>query len=118
MFTVPAHRLARAVQASGPTAVMYRFGWPTPVAGLGACHNLDVPFVFGTLAAATDLVGTDPPVGLAQAMHAAWVAFATDGQVPGWPAYEPDHPREVVLDSATTVAAGPGPILGLWAVLA
>ena len=128
MFTVPAHRLAQVVRASGHTALVYRFAWPTPVAALGACHVLDVPFVFGTLTAASDLVGTNPPVGLAETMRAAWVAFARDGHVPGWPAYEPDDPAEVVLDSATTsmaglddagpaITAGPGRILALWATL-
>jgi para-nitrobenzyl esterase len=139
MFTVPAHRLAQVVRASGHTALVYRFAWPTPVAALGACHVLDVPFVFGTLATAADLTGPQPPAQLAETMRAAWVAFATSGRVPGWPVYQPDHPMEAVLGSAdppadplvvtpadplvgpaagppaVTFAAGPVRTLALWA---
>jgi len=117
MFAVPAHRLARAVHASGHAAFMYQFDWAAPVAALGACHNLDVPFVFGTLAAATDLVGADPPAGLARRMRAAWVAFATTGQLPGWPPYAPDGPRQVIFGGERAVA-GPGPSFGQWTGLA
>ena len=46
---------------------------------LGACHGLELPFVFDSLhdPGARAFVGTDPPAELAAAMRRAWTAFAT-----------------------------------------
>jgi carboxylesterase 2/para-nitrobenzyl esterase len=69
---------------------MYEFAWRSPQFNglLGACHALEIPFVFGTLGNGTELLlGTNPPQQLADAMHAAWVAFAARGDCP-WPRYD------------------------------
>lgn len=104
---VPALRLADA-HAPGPGATYaYEFAWPSPVLGgrLGACHALEIPFVFDTL----DLghrqmlggaLGDDPPQKLADTMHRAWIDFATSGD-PGWPRYDP-HRRPVMRLAETT----------------
>ena len=52
-FRAPSARLAAAQHAAGGTVHAYEFGWPTPVQGLGACHALELAFVFDTLAEAT-----------------------------------------------------------------
>ncbi len=69
---------------------MYEFGWRTPVMGgvLGACHALEIGFVFDTLDVPEGraMTGEHPPQALAEDMHGAWVRFVTDGD-PGWPAY-------------------------------
>ena len=89
-WRIPTLRIADAhAQRSGAT-YMYEFAWRSPQFDglLGACHALEIPFVFDTLGAGTQpLLGADPPQQLADAMHAAWVAFATRG-VPGWPRYD------------------------------
>ncbi|WBQ02666.1 carboxylesterase/lipase family protein [Kribbella sp. CA-293567] len=86
-FTLPTLRLA-AAQRRHATAYLYEFDWKSPLAGLGACHALELPFVFDTLATATSpLYGEAPPQRVADQMHAAWVAFATTGR-PGWPPYD------------------------------
>lgn len=87
-YRIPALRLAEAV----PRSHVYEFGWESPVGGLGACHGLEVPFVFDTLddPGAAALAGPAAPRELAAAVHRAWVAFATTGD-PGWPAYLPDR---------------------------
>ncbi|MFC0037517.1 carboxylesterase/lipase family protein [Actinomadura rayongensis] len=86
MFRRPAHRLARG--HAGRTW-MYEFAWPSPVHDLGACHALELGFVFDTLASphGRPLTGDDPPQPLADAMHGAWVSFAADGD-PGWAPYD------------------------------
>jgi para-nitrobenzyl esterase len=68
-------------------AYRYRFDWSSPLFGgrLGACHGLELPFVFDTLARAQGLVGSEPPQELATEMNAAWVRFAETGD-PGWAA--------------------------------
>lgn len=106
---LPALRLADA-HADGPGATfMYEFAWRTPVFGglLGACHGLDIDFVFDTIGPASALLlGTDPPQKLADAMHGAWVSFATTGH-PGWPAYRRDRRLTVRFDTDLDVVADP-----------
>ncbi|HEX3647512.1 MAG TPA: carboxylesterase family protein, partial [Pseudonocardiaceae bacterium] len=91
-FRLPAIRLAEA-RATAPTPTyMYEFAWGTTVSELGACHALELGFVFDTLAkpGTAALAGPRPPQDLADDMHARWVAFATSGD-PGWPAYDSNH---------------------------
>ncbi|MEU5407907.1 carboxylesterase/lipase family protein [Nocardia asteroides] len=95
---------AEANAASAPTHV-YEFAWPTGLPGLGACHVLEVPFVFDALAGAHSLTGPHPPQALADEIHAAWVAFATDGE-PGWAAFDSADKRVRIFDvpESSTVA--------------
>jgi len=87
-FTQPTIRLAEAQRAAGGSAYVYEFAWRSPLDGLGACHALELPFVFDTLGTATSpLFGPEPPQELADRMHAAWVAFGTTGS-PGWSQYD------------------------------
>lgn len=89
-WRIPAIRLADAHAASPAATYMYEFAWRSPQFNgrLGACHALEIPFVFDTLGIGTEpLCGTDPPQRLADAMHSAWVAFAACGDC-GWPKYD------------------------------
>ncbi|MEV0063545.1 carboxylesterase family protein [Nocardia sp. NPDC050718] len=95
IFGEPARELA---EAAGGSAYLYEFGWSTEVLGLGACHALELPFVFDTLDRAHALTGEHPPQRLADEMHRAWVDFATDGD-PGWPAYRADAPVTHTFDA-------------------
>ncbi|MEU8764721.1 carboxylesterase family protein [Streptomyces sp. NPDC048659] len=89
-YRIPAVRLAEAV----PGSHLYEFAWRSPRFGgtLGACHALDLPFVFDRLQdpAYAPLLGDRPPQELADAMHGAWVRFAATGD-PGWAAYTPER---------------------------
>ncbi|MFE1349838.1 carboxylesterase/lipase family protein [Streptomyces sp. NPDC058757] len=102
LLRVPLNRLADARLRAGAAGrtYLYEFGWPSPVLGLGACHALELGFVFDTLDTpeAKALTGPDAPRELAAAMHAAWVAFAADGD-PGWRAWDAERP---------VMAFGPG----------
>lgn len=123
-FRVPAVRLADAQSAHQPDVWMYRFDWRTPVFGglLGACHALELPFVFNTLASplAAMFTGTEAPQPLADAMHGAWVAFATSGNpghegLPSWPRYQPDARPTMLFDTESAVAEQPNAAeLALW----
>lgn len=90
-FRIPAIRLAEARTKGSGATYMYEFAWKSPKfdGKLGACHALEIPFVFDTLdkEGYEELMGSEPPQQLADAMHAAWVAFATSGS-PGWPRYD------------------------------
>ncbi|GAA1840746.1 carboxylesterase family protein [Pseudonocardia ailaonensis] len=94
-FGVPAQRYAEARIDTGTGRTwVYRFDHPGPEAngGLGACHAVEIPFVFGTAEAPTArrLVGPDPSPAVTEAAHGAWTAFVTRGD-PGWDAYDRDR---------------------------
>lgn len=95
-YRVPAIRLAEAV----PGSHVYEFAWRSPrfEGRLGACHSAEIGFVFDRLSdpAYAPILGEDPPQNVADAMHGAWVAFATTGD-PGWAPYDPDTRTTMVF---------------------
>ncbi|MGZ3602212.1 MAG: carboxylesterase/lipase family protein [Ktedonobacterales bacterium] len=109
---IPALRLAdaRAAQAESTAATyMYEFAWRTPQFNgrLGACHALEIPFVFDTLGYGTQtLWGNNPPQPLADTMHAAWVAFASRGDA-GWPTYDLQRRATMRFDTTSAVVDDP-----------
>ncbi len=88
-FRIPAIRLAEAQLRNGGEVRMYEFAWRSPMfdGRLGACHALELGFVFDHLDCAGPMLGEHPPQRLADDMHRAWVNFARNGD-PGWPRYE------------------------------
>jgi para-nitrobenzyl esterase len=109
-FRAPTVGLAEAQQATGAPVHVYEFSWPTPLADLGACHALELPFVFDTLATpeAHQLTGANPPQALATEVHNAWVAFARDGD-PGWRRYTPDDRAVMTFDTESGIVLDPRP---------
>ena len=98
LFRVPAHRLA---EAHGDRTWMYEFAWRSPNHDLGACHALELAFVFDTLGKGgrSELTGPNPPQELATAMHRTWVDFAVHGD-PGWPRFDPGTRPVKTFDGA------------------
>ncbi len=118
MFTdytvrIPAIRLAEA-QAQHAPVWMYRFDWPSPNPQFGACHALEIPFVWNTLETSMfrGLIGSNPPNQLARRMHASWIAFAHTGNpntpsLPDWPAYDQDRRATMLFAEQCSVADDP-----------
>jgi len=109
-FRLPALRLAEA-RAGGPgRTFVYEFAWPSPQFGgrLGACHAIEVPFVFDTLHApgSPAISGDAAPQELATVMHRAWVDFVTTGD-PGWPSYDLATRPVQVFGTLTSVVPDP-----------
>ena len=106
-FRLPALAVAEARTGSAPTFV-YEFAWPSPVADLGACHALELAFVFDNLAApyVDRITGPQAPPQLAAQMHAAWVSFARSGD-PGWRPFGADYPVCVFRASGGAVELDP-----------
>jgi para-nitrobenzyl esterase len=86
-----------AVTRSGGKAWLYNFDQPTEVLDglLGACHALELAYVFGTIDR-SPLTGRMPGREvLSREMSHAWATFARDGapDVPGgWAAWTPERP--------------------------
>jgi len=109
IFRIPAIRLAERQSALGNPVHMYLFTWPKPVMGgiLGACHALEIPFVFDNLARPGANMFTGPADdalnGLAKTMHHAWASFARSGRpaadgMPDWPTYTADNRATMIFD--------------------
>jgi para-nitrobenzyl esterase len=110
LFRMPTLHFAQAHAAAGGRTFLYELTYPARPLGLGACHALDVPLVFGVYAGlGRVLFGPRPPdsaVRLGNLMRSQWVAFATDGD-PGWPPYAPGRRTTRIFDDPPAVAPYP-----------
>ncbi|OLE35283.1 MAG: carboxylesterase [Ktedonobacter sp. 13_1_20CM_3_54_15] len=112
-FRIPAIRMAEAhAQQDDGATFMYEFAWQPPTfdGRLGACHGLELPFVFDNLdkEGFEGLVGSNPPQQVADAMHASWVAFATNGN-PGWPQFDLKRRATMRFDTTSELVEDPLP---------
>jgi para-nitrobenzyl esterase len=111
VFRYPVTRLAELARTHQPGVYAYLFTWTSPLldGALGACHALELPFVFGTL--------TDPRIAaftgggpdaeaLAGRVQEAWLAFARTGD-PGWPAYDVTRRATMLLGRQSGVEHAP-----------
>jgi para-nitrobenzyl esterase len=112
-YRIPAVRLAEAhVRQHNAATYLYEFGWQSPTfdGRLGACHAAEIAFVFDALhdESLTPLFGTDLPQQVADAMHSAWVAFASSCD-PGWAAYETNNRQTMHFNTTSRVLNDPRP---------
>lgn len=105
VFRLPARHFAARHQ--GETH-FYEFTWKSPAfdGALGACHALEVPFVFNTLACASGpnaFAGPNPPQALADRIQALWVGFASGKGLP-WAPYDSEtrQVRDLLADETIT----------------
>jgi para-nitrobenzyl esterase len=103
----PAARLAEAQSGGGGSAHAYLFTWRPPALrrAIGACHALDIPFVFGSIQhplarPLTGLAGS--AAHLSRKIQQAWVEFARGGEpchseLPPWERYDDERRATMVL---------------------
>jgi para-nitrobenzyl esterase len=127
MFRQHSIRVAEANAAHQRDTWMYLFDWcgVGMDGAIGACHALEIPFVFGTLDSGLGrLAGAGPEAeALAATMQDAWLAFARTGDpsTPArpWPRYDDARRataafgavievRDAPLDAERTAWAGVG----------
>ncbi len=95
----------------GAPTWLYQFDWPSPAlrGWLGACHAIEIPFVFGNfdLKSTAKFVGSGPDADrLADRMMGLWGHFARHGAPPAdWPAYQPKSEQQLHLDRDVRVAS-------------
>lgn len=117
-YRLPMLQLCAARRGMAST-FQYLFAWPSPAlrGRLGACHALEIPFVFGTLdePSMARFAGTDSAAeALSDSMIDAWSAFAHDGTpagaVPAWHPWSGETRDCWVADRAPAMqrAAGEG----------
>lgn len=108
---VPTVRYVDARLAAGADSHVYEFAWKPDTYGgkLGACHTLEIPFVFDTLDDpwGSALRGPGAPRELAASVHRSWVEFVTTGD-PGWEPYG-EARRVRRLDVRSTTVEDPAP---------
>jgi para-nitrobenzyl esterase len=100
VFRLPARHFAAIHRGR---AHLYEFGWRSPACNgeLGACHALELPFVFDTLETCTGpagIAGTEPPQALSDRIHRIWVDFVTSGALP-WSAYDAQSRQCMALET-------------------
>ena len=109
-FRIPDVRLAEMQHNLGTKAYNYLFTWESSVPGLGACHGLDVGFVFNALE--EGFHGSGPAADrLVGHMQDAWLAFARTGDpscgsLGEWPLYG-NQRKTMLLGKDSHVEAAP-----------
>ena len=105
----------RKAAAGRAPVYMYRFDWYSPVSGgrLRAMHCMDIPFVFDNLETSAPMTGEGADRRpLADAMSAAWVAFARTGDpnnkaMPTWKPFTADARHTMMFGSEIRAAIDP-----------
>jgi para-nitrobenzyl esterase len=109
-FAATTEQFARAHAARGNSVFHYELQWESPRPGLGACHDTDLPLVFGTMDQVPALAGTGPEVvAMSEVLQDAWLAFVRDGDpstaaLGPWPVHEPDRRPTMLLGPTPSVA--------------
>jgi para-nitrobenzyl esterase len=126
VFRIPAIRQAEAQVRQGGSVWMYRFDWVSPTFGgqLGACHGIEMPFVWNRLQTPLALfllgdaiAGLEP---LVNRIHATWAMFIRTGNpetaaIADWPRYELTHRATMLLNEVSLVVDDPqAEILPVW----
>ncbi|MEN8158613.1 MAG: carboxylesterase/lipase family protein [Myxococcota bacterium] len=117
VFHLPSARLAEAQYEGGGSVHSYLVTWRAPAArrALGACHAIEIPFVFGNegnpLARPFSGLSRDG-ARFGRRIRRAWLSFARRGdpshdRLPTWPRYRPDERATMVLGRRCSLADAP-----------
>ncbi len=99
-FRIPA--ITEAENHAGAT-YMYYWKHPSNIEDYGACHAVDLAYVFNNLQE-TAFTGENPDANLAKKVQEAWVSFAKTGVPsvegePEWPEYDKDTRATMIINN-------------------
>lgn len=109
-------RYAERSSERGGNIHVYRFDWSPPDSIFGACHCIDLPFVFNNLEqwSAPMLAGGDPNTmqSLAERVQDAWISFARTGDPthacpPRWLPYDRLTRQTMLFDAHCSIEQDP-----------
>ena len=113
VFHWPAARLLELASRHSRETFAYSFTWAPPLLErqIGACHGIELPFVFGTILEPwlRPWLGAMPGARkLSHRMQESWLAFAKTGHpghagVPFWPAYDTEKRHAMKLGRSCAV---------------
>ena len=104
-FTAPTEQFVRAHAERGNAVFRYELQWPSPRAGLGACHDSCLPLVFGTLDAAPALAGDEEAARhVSDTVQDLWLQFIRGGEP--WGSYGGGGGSTMLLGPETRIARG------------
>ncbi len=115
-FRIPSVRLAEAQGTHSPSVYAYLFTWKSPLWNgmLGACHSIELGFVFGTLRdrGIGQFAGSGPQAEeLSAKVMDSWIAFARSGDPStrslSWPRYTTAERATLVLGETCATALAP-----------
>jgi para-nitrobenzyl esterase len=116
VFHWPAARLLELAARHAREVFAYRFDWSPPFlrGPIGACHGIELPFVFGTILEPwlRPWLGAAPGARrVSHQMQEAWLAFARTGQpghagLPFWPAHDTERRQLMALGRRSRVEPG------------
>jgi para-nitrobenzyl esterase len=112
MFRIPALQMVEAQRKHNPAVFDYLFTYKSPVLGgvLGACHALEMSFVFGTHD--DQFCGSGPEAdNLSETIQDAWTSFARAGNpscaaLGDWAVYGDDR-MTMILDTQCRLEPAP-----------
>jgi len=114
-FNAPARYAAERVAADAQKSFLYYFTRVPPGDAAGADHGVEVPYVFGRVAARAQQGVTDATdVTLSRVMMHYWASFAATGDpnspgAPTWNAYAPKTDRALWIGPAASMSGAPYP---------
>jgi para-nitrobenzyl esterase len=118
IFQIPAYKIADA-QSNFASAYSYRFDWtsfPIRLIGLGACHGLELPFIFSTFQSDAGkrimkASNNRRVKNMSKKMQNAWVNFARTGkpynEKTEWPEYNTQTRSTLIFNNTIKIVSDP-----------
>lgn len=99
------HQAQMKAEQGGADAYLYMFNWKPAGNTLGACHGMELPFMFNNIALQPEMTGaTKDAYELADKMSSAWIAFIKTGNpntkgIPQWQPYNSSDQSTMIFEN-------------------
>lgn len=89
----------------GADVYLYLFNWKPEGNTLGACHGMELPFMFNNIELQPEMTGATPQAkALADKMSSAWIQFIKTGNpnvkgIPAWKPFTKENKNKLIFDN-------------------